>query len=103
HTYPLSLHDALPIYPKLILKGRPAVLGEGGRVSEELREALTARRALEDAQGVFAALRGCGNVHFDGQARAAFGELCGEPDVHGRSVEHASELQSRFDAVCRYL
>ena len=51
--------------------------------SEELREALTARRALEDAQGVFAALRGCGNVHFDGQARAAFGELCGEPDVHG--------------------
>src|SRR5207249_7843141 len=32
--------------PKLILKGRPAVLGEGGRVSEELREALTARREI---------------------------------------------------------
>src|SRR5699024_12624648 len=28
---------------------------------------------------------------------------CGDPAGHGRSEEHTSELQSRFDLVCRLL
>src|SRR5699024_12320443 len=86
----LSLHDALPIWGDLhalVLTG-------------ELQALLQRQRARggERLEGV----RGCG---------AHVGELLllGDVDVHVvravvlRSEEHTSELQSRFDLVCRLL
>src|SRR5437868_7457827 len=68
--YPLSLHDALPIFDDGGL-GRAQVIGGAGAVVE---------LPVDRARGVGAAI---GRV--------------------GRSEEHTSELQSRFDLVCRLL
>ena len=62
----------------LVFKGGVAVLGEGRGGGEKLREALAARGTLEDMESVAAALGGFFDIHFDGQAGAAFGELRGE-------------------------
>src|SRR5204862_3650637 len=80
--YPLSLHDALPIYARRVRhevflhddleRGEPRGRGE--------RVAAVARRA-----------------------RARVGPRLGGGDRVGRSEEHTSELQSRRDLVCRLL
>jgi hypothetical protein len=62
---------------ELIFERRVAVLGEDGCGRKKLSEALAAGGALEDLEGVAAAFGGCFDVHFEGQAGAAFGELGG--------------------------
>ena len=47
-------------------EGRVAIFGEGGGVGEELREALAASSALEDAQRIAAAIGGFFDIHFHG-------------------------------------
>src|SRR5699024_12025332 len=94
-TYPLSLHDALPI-----LHG-----------TDE-----TALMVALDAAGGQARLGGGVGAHrFDvGQGGAAVDlgltlaeevevRAVEDKDLRHRSEEHTSELQSRFDLVCRLL
>src|SRR5438067_9558740 len=63
--YPLSLHDALPIFRR----GAGSIFGPGGMSSGV--------RTLKTLEAM--------------------------PDKPTRSEEHTSELQSRFDLVCRLL
>src|SRR5207249_6769673 len=86
--YPLSLHDALPICEAGALVIAFVTLPftfEGKRRNAQAREALA--RLIEVAHSV----------------------ICFENDRMGdivaphRSEEHTSELQSRFDLVCRLL
>src|SRR5207253_10091835 len=79
--YPLSLHDALPIYPGgLVLARLLAREGPQARVPVGLRQGLRARRLA-------------GRDHSRGIRRLRA----------GRSEEHTSELQSRGHLVCRLL
>src|SRR5207249_5026191 len=80
--YPLSLHDALPISP-----GRLNQIEIGDVHALLLGEAL--RGPCRRADGV---------IRY-GLGRAGHLRL----DVRLRSEEHTSELQSRFDLVCRLL
>src|SRR5687768_18334041 len=79
-TYPLSLHDALPIYRRHADLGEDLPVADGG--GEEVLEQV-GRRAL------------------------ALADVA--PDRHhrrrrrGRSEEHTSEIQSRLHLVCRLL
>src|SRR5207249_8373498 len=76
--YTLSLHDALPIYHP---PGRDRAAGRG-------RGYYHHGRAADDTQRKLAPERL---------------DLCGHPRSRPRSEEHTSELQSRFDLVCRLL
>src|SRR5207249_12091412 len=86
-VYTLSLHDALPILGETV---------EGAALEEAV------------ASGVLAAL---GTVGVQGTAGCALSGLfalglvspCAEACSRMRSEEHTSELQSRFDLVCRLL
>src|SRR5699024_12690689 len=78
--HPLSLHDALPIYTKL---ERGSIRG----ASPEVLDALARALRLDEAE----------RAHLFDLAHAAPGP------VRPRSEEHTSELQSRFDLVCRLL
>src|SRR5699024_11264276 len=87
-NYTLSLHDALPI----LKEGRLCGLAAYRRTAAEFSLPLS----------------GCGRAPFDGAPMC--GNFSGlEVDAHGkklseaRSEEHTSELQSRFDLVCRLL
>src|SRR5690349_24997340 len=71
--YTLSLHDALPIYP---------------------------RRAHARRPGAPALLHA---VHAHGERPLRVGLVPGHPGAAVRSEEHTSELQSRRDLVCRLL
>src|SRR5699024_12881733 len=75
--YPLSLHDALPI---------SVALGQGAG----------------DAGGRLAVGGGRGAGHA-ARARAQRSAHAVDHTRLGRSEEHTSELQSRFDLVCRLL
>src|SRR5699024_12430297 len=86
--YTLSLHDALPIFVlvELLLDGFDALVIE--------------ERVLVDAfSGHRVEPGGTGHV------RITVGEPIEMVQEHlnGRSEEHTSELQSRFDLVCRLL
>src|SRR5699024_12726560 len=78
--YTLSLHDALPISPAGTK--RVGVLGAKGRdeVGQQLTQLPCGHHVLTDIG--------------PGQCRSV---------RDGRSEEHTSELQSRFDLVCRLL
>src|SRR5437588_749386 len=94
-TYPLSLHDALPIYP--------AGDREPRRCAQRVQARRSAARARPDVAG---RLRHLGNAP-EGRG----GELPGgdrrrpqpQSEPPGRSEEHTSELQSHSDLVCRLL
>src|SRR5207249_10205014 len=90
-TYPLSLHDALPIC--------------GTRRGRGHRRAAVpclahAERADRRARGDL-----CGDRRAHGAAAAPhwIGERDRAARADPRSEEHTSELQSRFDLVCRLL
>src|SRR5207249_9043043 len=87
--YTLSLHDALPIFGT---RQARLVLLLDRRDAAAHRVAGGERRLERDRRA---------RLH-DGPRRAS----SGEGDVEGlapRSEEHTSELQSRFDLVCRLL
>src|SRR5690606_41933204 len=86
-SYPLPLHDALPISARAEPPG-----------AREVQEPLGPRAAVLDG------LRGRHHVprappHGD-RVRVVEGEVRG---LHARSEEHTSELQSRENLVCRLL
>src|SRR5207249_7287003 len=95
HLSTLSLHDALPISP----------LGTSGAREAEIVEEL----ALEFQESYERALRNgltAGEAWLEVQKRSpSWGQLAGElrSALEERSEEHTSELQSRFDLVCRLL
>src|SRR5207249_12089781 len=96
-TYPLSLHDALPILARVgrseVHRRAAALAVEGARRQiEKLR--VDFRRDVELVAGADA-----GHVEIEGAGLGEHGEI-GDAD---RSEEHTSELQSRFDLVCRLL
>src|SRR5699024_12279756 len=90
---PLSLRDALPIFPGLYADGAVVDVGD---------LAVTVLLGVLVALGVLAVV--AADLHADG-AVVDVGDLAS----HGclafgnRSEEHTSELQSRFDLVCRLL
>src|SRR5205823_10863682 len=86
HTYPLSLHDALPISPD-----RPALAGHPGGA----RRARAARRGRADR----ARLHRLGRRPLED--RRPHHRRAGRADL--RSEEHTSELQSLAYLVCRLL
>src|SRR5690606_39949700 len=93
-TYPLALHDALPIYPLAV----GVRLGQSG---EEDVEATQQALGLEAGAGVLEQV-------VDEVGRLEHGELqrrdgVALPHVGVRSAEHTSELQSRENLVCRLL
>src|SRR5438067_8250334 len=81
-TFTLSLHDALPISA-----GHGAVADHGHHLGVGVRAAMA--HALLDADRIADRSRGVPRPH-------DVDRLC-------RSEEHTSELQSRFDLVCRLL
>src|SRR5207249_10646837 len=86
YPYALSLHDALPICRDRLVHGqRKAVIG---CVFAGLRDGF---------------LAGSGRIghHLPLRGRAFAGPP--EDEAWRRSEEHTSELQSRFDLVCRLL
>src|SRR5207249_5151655 len=91
-SYTLSLHDALPIFEGILSRVGPLsaerveIMGALGRV---LAEPIVSRATIPPWP----------NSSMDGYAVRAQ-DTNGEPV---RSEEHTSELQSRFDLVCRLL
>src|SRR5207249_8929768 len=96
HTTALSLHDALPISLDTIAKPRPMVMplrppmDWPRNISSSVRA--TSKRVVRKTLMVFLPFYARANL---AQSRAAV--------VQARSEEHTSELQSRFDLVCRLL
>src|SRR5699024_12450913 len=89
--YTLSLHDALPIL-------RPGVMRRGEAVS-----ASTTGKLRHECRGFLLVDLG-DHAGADGATTFADGKT--QAFLHGdrvRSEEHTSELQSRFDLVCRLL
>src|SRR5207249_10014995 len=86
HIYTLSLHDALPIYfLHLLFRNRPVPPDQLERIAGQGR-ILGSRPRLRR------------------QFRIALPDQRIEVRKHrSRSEEHTSELQSRFDLVCRLL
>src|SRR5699024_12118028 len=83
-TSPLSLHDALPIW------------AGGGLVSAEMvadSSCASSTTTCPYVQDRSAAARSAVDDHRGGRVA----------DLQPRSEEHTSELQSRFDLVCRLL
>src|SRR5690606_41823212 len=95
--YPLSLHDALPIYPLRRQPWRVAQGGqdllEGGGVHDEhlLPEQVDVAAHVEDRPGR------------PGDGHRLDTRHLGDPLGRLRSEEHTSELQSRENLVCRLL
>src|SRR5699024_12649804 len=95
-TTALSLHDALPICPAR--RRRPDPRGA---------------RPVSGVPDIFARAGRSANLLVSGQVGAGKTTLVQEiaqieaatsgAEVHWRSEEHTSELQSRFDIVCRLL
>src|SRR5699024_11735419 len=85
HAYPLSLHDALPIL-MWHRKGQFWVQPGGHLEEGEASFEQAARREVTEEIGL------------EGLERVGAG-----PAACSRSEEHTSELQSRFDLVCRLL
>src|SRR5688572_32702968 len=84
HTYPLSLHDALPISGSSCWKNSQA----------------RARRAAATTAQALIALKNSFEVKYISPIAAARPSHSGGPP---RSEEHTSELQSQSNLVCRLL
>src|SRR5207249_9713611 len=81
----LSLHDALPISMQ---RGNAFVFDDDAQTASIEKGTLIVKCCLEDGKGAYLKPR-----------LVALDDL----DTTTRSEEHTSELQSRFDLVCRLL
>src|SRR5688572_31877232 len=81
---PLSLHDALPIFPAIVASFTPA-MGLLSVFGDNLANTVTVGR------------NAAGQIQINGGAVSVQG---GTPTV-ARSEEHTSELQSQSNLVCR--
>src|SRR5699024_11789682 len=84
---PLSLHDALPIFPTLS--------DHSCLIPFLFQKEAKHDRQLSHLYAIIQKKRKGGAAHENGTAH--------RHSVHPRSEEHTSELQSRFDLVCRLL
>src|SRR5207249_10158369 len=96
HTYTLSLHDALPISIDTIYTDFKDPAGLKAECAAAKRSGFAAKMAIHPAQ--LATINEAFSVSAEERewaerVIAAF----------ARSEEHTSELQSRFDLVCRLL
>src|SRR5699024_11938705 len=89
HT--LSLHDALPIYPAHQC------------VHIFRRNAPAAAPGIKIAVAAFCQAIGDMKIKTEGHGKRSFWGSCHKVIIKDRSEEHTSELQSRFDIVCRLL
>src|SRR5439155_18936328 len=89
--YPLSLHDALPIFhhPPSAIRHPPSAIRHPLRSANAPRDGVSGRRRRADVSQLD-----------PDQRRARASGRAGGP---GRSEEHTSELQSRGHLVCRLL
>src|SRR5207249_6158795 len=92
HSSPLSLHDALPISGAFPRSTMLRVLARTARPESDGRQVWPTRWFLPTTT---MPLRDT-----EKRARSVSGLT---PKQTGRSEEHTSELQSRFDLVCRLL
>src|SRR5699024_12216769 len=94
--YPLSLHDALPISLNSDVTGQKAA-GEAQLAVDGDNLVVTLMTRGVPANTVHW-------QHFHG-FKDGSAATCAtmDDDANGRSEEHTSELQSRFDVVCRLL
>src|SRR5207249_11494267 len=83
--YTLSLHDALPIYCR-----------RGKEQHGEWRVPRAVKNVARDYEKIFPRVPGT-------HAPVRDDDDCKKGDERKRSEEHTSELQSRFDLVCRLL
>src|SRR5699024_12109893 len=91
-TDTLSLHDALPIYYKTLLKNGVITKKQYDKM---LNQARKHDGKTESSQlNTLNKMRKNTDKYYDKVAKIQSG---------GRSEEHTSELQSRFDLVCRLL
>src|SRR5207249_11219278 len=95
-TYTLSLHDALPISPSSSRSGQGSAPGwkyaTGGKAGSALYNCHCSDAAYA-ISAAFAFLSALMLRSSRSKAKAAL--------IAYRSEEHTSELQSRFDLVCR--
>src|SRR5699024_12003031 len=93
HTHTLSLHDALPICTAKFRYRQGDVPVTVNKIGEDKLEVIfdEPARAVTPGQAV---------VLYDGDICLGGATIDTETD---RSEEHTSELQSRFDLVCRLL
>src|SRR5207249_5625001 len=92
-TYTLSLHDALPIYPRS-RASFVAALGGGLRSSPISKD-------LDAPRGWTCSTLSVSDAGLPGFSRRSVPRSSAASSI--RSEEHTSELQSRFDLVCRLL
>src|SRR5699024_11226767 len=93
HISILSLHDALPIYQIMHFN---AILSEPKVLRQELRQELKTIKKNYSTPRLTAIETDVQELKYDSTVTVA------DEDV-ARSEEHTSELQSRFDLVCRLL
>src|SRR5207249_10391769 len=91
-SHPLSLHDALPIFEQHPVKDPRVVVGP--RVGEDAAVIDIGDRYL---------IATSDPITFASDDVAWYALQVNANDVAVRSEEHTSELQSRFDLVCRLL
>src|SRR5699024_12641954 len=93
-TYTLSLHDALPIskYNRVVIPANTPIPAAGSTISRTIKEGQSGiiEEITEGDDEDLEHVRQLGEQTLD----------LGRPY---RSEEHTSELQSRFDLVCRLL
>src|SRR5699024_12288997 len=93
--YPLSLHDALPIFLPIYAR---ALLSVGGGIAGDPALLMALPIAAEMGCGLLTALVAGRWIDRRGWLLPVTVGLLGV-----RSEEHTSELQSRFELVCRLL
>src|SRR5207249_11792629 len=89
-TYDLSLHDALPISIDVVRDRHRGLRQVDARIRvPHEHEAIGVRIGQRPQQDLI--------------QEAEDRRVCADSEREGRSEEHTSELQSRFDLVCRLL
>src|SRR5690606_41585061 len=95
--YPLSLHDALPIYAL----GEGGIFQKDGAVEDELHCLAGPGDPRGAGHGVFAEAQGGAMEDGEGDLVLPGGGGFEDDAGEARSEEHTSELQSRENLVCR--
>src|SRR5699024_11599772 len=93
----LSLHDALPILNGAMQK-RPLPIASVVLISRSSLLSSLFRRHIEKMPLQQVVMRLIGLKKLCRYGKKSIGKM-----VHNRSEEHTSELQSRFDLVCRLI
>src|SRR5207249_11026503 len=94
--YTLSLHDALPISERLQAASAPSTTSAPVRTTQPRRE-----RSRRSCIRMVVLLPSEGELEREGHCRRRRHLIRDQREE--RSEEHTSELQSRFDLVCRLL